>query len=200
MIRALALCLALWAGGASAEPAPAIDAMRDGGAVIFLRHAATNQDEIDTGRLYDRPGQRNLSEAGRRQARALGEAFAALDIRFTRILASPVYRATDTAALAFGEGGFEISMEIVADEYAGAALGAMLRATDRLLSETPPAGENLLLVGHRIPLQMVTGDPFPDARLPEGAMAVFRTEGGARRLVGIVTADALFAAAGVVVE
>lgn len=49
--------------------------MQDGGAVVFLRNAETDYSQIDTGRLNDRAGQRNLSEAGRIQARELGAAF-----------------------------------------------------------------------------------------------------------------------------
>ena len=57
-----------------------VAAMQDGGTVIYLRHAATNHDEIDTGRLGDRAGQRNLSAAGIEQARALGPASRKLGI------------------------------------------------------------------------------------------------------------------------
>ena len=91
---------------AQAAPAQLIAAMREGRKVVFLRHATTVQEQIDTGRLGDRAGQCNLSPAGIEQARALGRAFRALDIRFGRILVSPVFRARDTAELAFGTGSF----------------------------------------------------------------------------------------------
>ena len=71
-----ALLVALATAGA--EPAAAqseaeilLAAMQDGGKVIYLRHAATNQNQVDTGRLGDRAGQRNLSAAGIAQAKAL---------------------------------------------------------------------------------------------------------------------------------
>ena len=130
-MRALlvALTLLLTAATVRADGADRlVVAMQAGGTVVYLRHAATDERAVDTGRLYDRAGQRNLSAAGIAQARALGEAFRALDIRWSRILASPVYRASDTAHLAFGEDAVEVTMDIVADDYAGEAFRPMLAA------------------------------------------------------------------------
>src|SRR5688500_8213984 len=70
-----------------------VAAMQDGGKVIYMRHAATNQNEVDTGRLGDRAGQRNLSAAGIAQAKALGDAFRSLNIPLGEILAK-IGRAT----------------------------------------------------------------------------------------------------------
>lgn len=173
-----------------------IEAMQQGGTVIFLRHAATDESEIDTGRLGDRAGQRNLSSEGREQARALGRALRALGVPLDRILASPVFRSRDTAEIAFGPDEVEVTMDLVADDYAGTGLRRMLAATARLLAAEPPAGTNLLLTGHRTPLETVTGQPFPDSVLPEGAMAVFRPEDGGARLLGTLSAEELVGAAG----
>jgi phosphohistidine phosphatase SixA len=178
-----------------ATPAELIAAMKQGGKVIFLRHAATVSTQIDTGRLNDRPGQRNLSPDGIAQARELGRAFRALDIQFDEILASPVFRARDTAELAFGGDRIRITMDVVADDYAGTHLQAMLRATERHLRAPPRAGTNRLLIGHRTPLEMVTRRAFPDSVLPEGAMAVFVPETTGYRLLGTLTAAQLGAAA-----
>ena len=168
--------------------------MREGGKVVFLRHSTTVQEQIDTGRLGDRAGQRNLSPAGIEQARALGRAFRALDIRFGRILASPVFRARDTAEFAFGAGSFTESMEVVADDYAGGRVDFMVESTRRLLRTPPAGGANVLIVGHRTPLEMVTRQRFPDTILPEGAMAVFMPMGSEARLMGTLTAEQLIAA------
>jgi phosphohistidine phosphatase SixA len=165
--------------------------MQDGGKVIYLRHAATNQKEIDTGRLGDRAGQRNLSAAGIAQARALGNAFRTLNIPMGEILASPVFRARDTAELAFGADRIAITMDIVADDYAGSNLRAMLQATSRLLRAFTPPGDNRILVGHRTPLELVLKRSFPDSVLPEGAMAVFLPNGAASepKLLGTIAAE-----------
>ena len=165
--------------------------MQDGNKVIYLRHAATDQKEVDTGRLGDRAGQRNLSPAGLTQARALGDAFRSLHIPMGEILASPVFRARDTAELAFGADQIEVSMDIVADDYAGPNLRAMLQATSRLLRAFTPPGDNRILVGHRTPLELVLKRSFPDTVLPEGAMAVFLPDGVASEptLLGTITAE-----------
>jgi phosphohistidine phosphatase SixA len=181
------------AGDSRVTPAQLVAAIRQGGKVVFLRHSKTVESQVDTGRLGDRAGQRNLSPAGIDQARALGRAFRELDIRFGRILASPVFRARDTAELAFGAGGFTESMEVVADDYAGGQVAFMVESTERLLRTPPPAGANLLIVGHRTPLEMVTKRQFPDTILPEGAMAVFLPLGNEARLLGTLTAEELIA-------
>jgi phosphohistidine phosphatase SixA len=181
---------------AQASPEELVAAMKEGGKVIFLRHAATNADEIDTGELGNRPGQRNLSSDGIEQAKALGDAFRETEISFSRILTSPVFRARDTAELAFGAENIEITMELVADDYAGPQLQFMIESTRRLLGTTPLANTNILLIGHRTPLQMVTGQGFPDSILPEGAMAVFEPAGGDTELLGTLAAENLFSIAG----
>jgi phosphohistidine phosphatase SixA len=192
-----ALCAPLGAtiAHAQATPAQLVAAMREGGKVVFLRHARTVAEQVDTGRLGDRAGQRNLSPQGIEQARALGRAFKDLDIRFGRIIVSPVFRARDTAELAFGAGNFTESMEVVADEYAGGQVNFMVESTRRLLRTPPPSGANLLIVGHRTPLEMVTRQQFPDTVLPEGAMAVFAPTDSEGRLLGTLEAEELAAVA-----
>jgi len=162
--------------------------MQDGGKVIYLRHAATNQGEVDTGRLGDRAGQRNLSSAGREQAREIGRAFQALRIPVNEVLASPVFRARDTAEMAFGQAQVMVTLDLVADDYAGAELRRMLDATRRLLRTSAGPGMNRIMVGHRTPLEIVMGRSFPDSVLPEGGMAVFRPGGDTPQLLGTISA------------
>ena len=109
------------------------------------------------GRLGDRAGQRNLSAMGIAQAKALGNAFRTLHIPMGEILTSPVFRARDTGELAFGTGRIEVTMDLVADDYAGsrANLQRMLDATRRHLRMITPPGDNRILIGHRTPFEMV---------------------------------------------
>ena len=167
--------------------------MQDGGKVIYLRHAATNQNQVDTGRLGDRAGQRNLSAAGIAQAKALGTAFRTLQIPMGQILASPVFRARDTGELAFGADRIEVTMDLVADDYAGPNLKTMLNATRQRLRTVTPPGDNRILIGHRTPLEMVLQRSFPDAILPEGGMAVFLPNGFGNepQLLGTISAERL---------
>jgi phosphohistidine phosphatase SixA len=196
-ILALALfgCAAWRCAAAQTPPSSLIAAMQKGGLVLFLRHAATVATQIDTGRLGDRAGQRNLSPEGIRQAREIGESLRALQVPLAEILASPVFRARDTGELAFGADRVRVTMDIVADDYAGGGVQKMVAETRQLLTTAPPDGQNRLLIGHRTPLQLVTGQPFTDSMLPEGAIAVFSPGGGAPRLVGTVTSAELAAAA-----
>lgn len=186
----LAAAVARHARAQTADAGALVAAMQRGGLVIFMRHAATVATQIDTGRLGDRAGQRNLSDQGRQQARDLGEAFRALRIPLDEILASPVFRSRDTAELAFGADRIRVTAELVADDYTD-NVGAMVAATRRLLTTPPPTGRNRLLIGHRIPLQMVTNRSYSDAELPEGGMALFTPGGGQPRLLGTLSAGAL---------
>jgi phosphohistidine phosphatase SixA len=182
--------LIAWATPATAQSEAEIlvAAMQDGGKVIYLRHAATNQEEIDTGRLGDRAGQRNLSPVGIQQAKEIGRAFRELHIPANEILASPVFRARDTAELAFGVDSVMVTMDVVADEYAGRELKRMLEAIPRLLRTSAGPGMNRIMVGHRTPLEIVMKRSFPDTVLPEGGMAVFQPGEDTPRLLGTISA------------
>lgn len=79
-------------------------ALQEGGAVAVIRHARAPGVGDPAGfRLEDCATQRNLSEAGRAQARALGAEFKARGIDARRVLSSRWCRALETAHLAFGE-------------------------------------------------------------------------------------------------
>jgi phosphohistidine phosphatase SixA len=171
-----------------------VAAMQDGNKVIYLRHATTDQRQIDTGRLGDRSGQRNLTPEGIRQAENLGRALRALRVPLNEILASPVFRARDSAERAFGEDQVKVTMDLVADDYAGNQLNRMIEATKRLLRTVPGPGMNRILVGHRTPLERVIGRMFPDSVLPEGAMAVF-LPGAPPHLLGTITTERVVQAA-----
>jgi broad specificity phosphatase PhoE len=81
------------------------DLLRAGGQVVIVRHAATTPGVGDPPgfRLDDCTTQRNLSDAGRRDARELGAAFSARGIPVAAVLSSRWCRCLETARLAFGE-------------------------------------------------------------------------------------------------
>src|SRR6185503_13331091 len=103
-VLACAVLILAAAGPAVADDEALWTLLRAGGQVIMLRHAGT------IGTFGDPPGfrfddcstQRNLTEAGREQARKIGEAFRAREIPIARVLSSPWCRCLDTARLAFG--------------------------------------------------------------------------------------------------
>jgi broad specificity phosphatase PhoE len=99
----LFLALAAACGAARADDA-LWEQLRAGGLVVFIRHAETDPGVGDPPgfRLEDCKTQRNLSPAGREQARRLGEAFRRGRVPVGQVLASEWCRCRDTATLAFG--------------------------------------------------------------------------------------------------
>jgi phosphohistidine phosphatase SixA len=178
------------------EAAALIAALRAGNVVVVMRHGITDRSQVDTGDLSRREGQRNLSDAGRAQSRRTGEAIRRLGIPLGQVLASPVFRARDTAELAFGDRA-RIEDNLTADDYTpDAALLARRIAWLRARSGRPSApGATDILVGHIVPLGMVLGRGLAQAEYPEGSLAVFAPGETAGRLLGILAADTLWAAA-----
>jgi phosphohistidine phosphatase SixA len=131
--------------------------LRAGGQVVLVRHGLT-----DPG-VGDPPGfqldqcstQRNLSEAGRREAEKLGQVLRARGVPVADVLASPWCRCRDTARLAFGR-----------DAKVEAALGNLYGrpaeegpqvAKLRQLVRRPAGGGNLFLVTHGSTIYAATG-------------------------------------------
>jgi phosphohistidine phosphatase SixA len=177
LFRCLPLLLAaLVASPAAAAPAELLQALRQGGLVIFLRHAETGPPHPDQAAavIGDCATQRMLTEAGRAQATAIGEAFRALDLPVARVLASPFCRTMETAVLAFGQAVPDLALSLPRHVDAAAHV-AMGRALAGLLATAPagPGASNLVLVGHSYHL-IAAGGPRPE---PQGAAAVLRPDG-----------------------
>ena len=103
MLRAFVLALLL-----CTAPAHADDALwallQQGGQVVLIRHAVTDPGVGDPPgfKLDDCSTQRNLSDAGRAEARRLGASLREHGIPVARVLASPWCRTLETARIAFG--------------------------------------------------------------------------------------------------
>jgi len=78
--------------------------LRAGGLVVLMRHASTVAGNGDPPnfRLDDCSTQRNLSDAGRDEARRIGERFRKERVPVERVYTSPWCRCRETATLAFG--------------------------------------------------------------------------------------------------
>jgi phosphohistidine phosphatase SixA len=88
-------------------PAAAEDlwaALREGGLVVMIRHTITTPGVGDPAgfRLDDCATQRNLTDAGRADARQIGAAFRARGVDVGPVLSSRWCRCLETARLAFG--------------------------------------------------------------------------------------------------
>lgn len=144
--------------GTTLRGKPLAEALRQGGYVVYFRHAVTNANQADA----DRPdfarceSQRNLSDDGRRMAHEIGIAFKTLGIGVGKVVSSPYCRAADTAELAFGR--HEVSPVL----YFAVGVGKEERTRQseklrQMLSAPPAAKTNTILVGHNANLKEATG-------------------------------------------
>lgn len=164
-----------------------IAALKNGGYLVYFRHAATDFSKNDEKMrdFDDCANQRNLTDDGRSQAKRIGIAWRALGLPVGKVHASPFCRTRETAELAFGR-----------YERAAEARGGPGTATDadryRPLSEllaTPPAkGVNDIVVSHGNPFRALHPDlPY----LQEGEGAIIRPLGAGRHdVIGRITFDA----------
>ncbi|HJU74714.1 MAG TPA: histidine phosphatase family protein [Gemmatimonadaceae bacterium] len=115
--------------------------LKQGGYTILLRHARTDhsyRDDPRTAPLDDRTKQRNLSDAGIADAKAIGVVMRQAGVPFAEIVSSPMFRAKETAQMAFGEP--TLSSELMS-----------LTATPEqraLVAKAPRSGANRVIVTH----------------------------------------------------
>jgi len=148
-----------------------LDELRNGGLVIYLRHAATDPSgPADEDAEIERcETQRNLSAKGRDQATRIGRAFVALGIHVGSVVSSPFCRCLETARLAFGHADIagDLFFSIDADARQTRRLSESLR---RMLATPPAPHTNAVIVSHTANLREATGI-WPK---PEGVAYVFR--------------------------
>ncbi len=105
LLRGLTCLAALGpAAAAASDEAAFVQALRAGRCALLIRHAMTEPGIGDPHgfSLAVCSSQRQLSEAGREQARAMGRWFVQQGLRPERVLSSAWCRCKDTADLAFG--------------------------------------------------------------------------------------------------
>ena len=161
-----------------AASADVLQQLRQGGFVLYLRHAATDNskpDRLPAVDLKDCTTQRPLSDMGRAQAVRIGQAMRAARIPIYRIHVSPLCRGKDTAAAAFPGRTVEVDLMLIYTSYLTDAQKAPIVAnTRRLLSEPVAAGSNRLVIAHGPNLMDLMGY-FPR----EGTLVLFRPRGEA---------------------
>lgn len=179
---ALALLLVVLAGcgGAGAPaageqlgPVQLVQALQEGGLVVYLRHAATDrsQEDTQTADLTTCEGQRNLTAAGRAQARLIGASFRALRIPVGDVRSSEYCRTRQTAELAFGDVELEPQLTGFPNE-GDPGFAARVQSTRDLLGDAPASGENTVLVAHVKNIEAAAG-----ISIEEGELAVFEPLG-----------------------
>jgi len=172
LMRARLLALLLLCTPAWAEPdAALLGRLREGGYVLYLRHTSTDFSQSDSRMtsFEDCASQRNLTDRGRDEARAIGEHVRRLKIPIGEVLASPYCRTMETARLAFGKATASNNVR-GGPSTDDAGRYAALR---KLLSTRIPSASNLVISSHGNPFVAVAGPPY----LAEGEIAVVRPEG-----------------------
>jgi phosphohistidine phosphatase SixA len=164
-----------------AEQQRLIGALRSGGYIIYFRHGATdpNQTDSDPSNLTNCATQRNLTDAGRAQARFIGEAFRSLGIPVGTVLSSQYCRAIEYSQIAFNAASPDRSLNLT-DPLGDYDKADSVRSIKRLLATPPMPGMNTILVSHSPNIRLAT-----DVDLPvEGEAAIFRVQGaGTNKLI-----------------
>lgn len=163
-----------------------VSALRQGGYVLVMRHASS--PPVKPGKAEADPGnpnrERQLDQAGRDAAQAMGQAIQALHIPVGNVISSPAYRALETARLA----GFASPMtfkELAEGEKGMNAKIGTEQATflRHRAEERPPAGTDTVVVTHTPNIKAAFGKEA--AGIISGEALVFRPDGkGGTTLVG----------------
>lgn len=189
--------IAIAAPGAPAgelEGKALVEALRGGGFNIYFRHAATDwgqEDRVERAGDWtscDPAEMRQLSSQGRATARRIGDAIGALGVPVAKVLSSEYCRAWETARLMdlgpVTQTRDIMNMRVVA--YVGGR-DAVVRRARRVLAQPPPAGANVVVVGHGNLMRAATG-----AYASEGGSGVYAPRSGSERgfeLVARLSAD-----------
>jgi virginiamycin B lyase len=178
--------LLVTSGSAGSASPRLVEQLKRGGLVLVLRHVATDQSKQDEDPvdLAVCATQRNLSAAGRAQARAIGRAVERLHLRIGTVLTSRFCRTRETARLAFGRGKVEPALLNTITAAHDERWRRQIRAVRRLIGMRPAPGTLTVLVTHGVVVSDATG-----LTLEEGETLVFRPSNGGYRLVGRVAPD-----------
>src|SRR5690606_12228123 len=196
LMRALLLTLvafllsdtAAWAQ--SGDGAEVIGRLRQGGYVIAMRHASSPRTPPDAANANPRNTnrERELDANGLATARAMGDAWRALEIPIGTVLTSPTFRAVQTVEAL----GLEPTREVdeLGDGGAGMAPDTEGRRSEWLrntAAQPPQAGTNTLLVTH---LPNLTG-AFGDAArgMTDGEALILMPQDGRATVVTRIKID-----------
>ncbi len=188
IIAILALCC--WAVGAGAQNPPpgtpafqetlatraTLEALRQGGYVLYMRHGNTDNSRPDRAPqvdLNDCSTQRPLNEEGRRVTAEVGRAIRQARIPLGEIFVSPLCRAKESAQAAFGK-DFQVHEQLMyTANLTSEQKKPILATTRKLLSEPVPAGVNRVIVAHAPNMADLMGFFVK----PEGTVVVIRPRG-----------------------
>ncbi|MEM7192949.1 MAG: histidine phosphatase family protein [Pseudomonadota bacterium] len=165
-----------------------IEAMQKGGTVIYIRHASTEKDYADqvSAKMGNCATQRTLSEAGWKEAKAIGRAFKKNKVPHDSVVSSEYCRAWQTADLAFNEYDKNAALNFApAEEYTEEQWAGMKNNIMPLLTKAPKEGTNAIIVAHDDPFEAATGI-YPE---PMGVTYVIMPKGDSFEILGSIAPD-----------
>ncbi|MEL7232123.1 MAG: hypothetical protein AAGJ85_06395 [Pseudomonadota bacterium] len=171
-----------------------IDAVKEGGYVLYVRHERTEiPSRADD---YTRPpnecrAQRNLSVSGVAAAYETGAVIRDIGIPIGRVVSSPMCRAAETSRYMFGV-DYELDTRLMhhdPSENSARNMAVAVEEAKAVLSEVGPnlEGTNIVLVGHGGTIRRATG-----LSVTEGEIAVLQvSDTGEIKALGQLTGSAL---------
>lgn len=153
-----------------AQGAEVLRLLNEPGTHAIMRHAlAPGTGDPDNFRLRDCATQRNLDQAGRAQAMAIGSAFRAAGVEFDRVFSSQWCRCLETAKI-LGLGDVEELPALNSFFEDRSTAESQTRSALRFLHGLGE-NENVLLVTHQVNITALTGQ-FPSS----GEVLLIRTD------------------------
>ena len=160
------------------EKSSLLASIKEGGYIIYFRHATTERDYADQAdplmRLDDCNSQRKLSTQGINESHKIGMAFALKDIPIGEIIVSEYCRSWKTANFAFGEWTQKDSRLnfLPYEEYTEDHVALMKKNVIPLLTRSPLQGTNTIIIGHDDVFEAATGI-YPE---PQGIAYILQPE------------------------
>jgi broad specificity phosphatase PhoE len=164
------------------QSVPALrEPLKAGGYVIVVRHGATPPDQADTDPLHleNVAAQRQLTDKGRADAKALGDALKQAGIPLGKVISSKFNRAIETARLISGKEP-ETTFDVTLGQLVVTGIETSRRAQAlRAMAATPPeAGTNTLIVTHYPNILDAFGRDWFEVR--EGEASIFKPDGAGK--------------------
>ena len=152
--------------------------LRTGGYTVMLRHARTDYSVQEPQGTVpaERSAQRNLSDEGIRDAALMGVVFRKYGISFAEIIASPMFRAVETAEMAAGKPKTTMALRVFPSTPEQAAL----------VKTAPKPGTNRLLVTHHFVIETHVPGVKPGDVGESEAAVVGHAPDGTPQLIGLI--------------
>ncbi|MFN3869671.1 MAG: histidine phosphatase family protein [Hyphomicrobiaceae bacterium] len=178
VVAASGAASAAYGAGIAAADETAWNALRSDGAIVLFRHATAPGIGDPAGmRIGDCATQRNLNEAGRAEARGIGQAFRDRSVSVGKVLTSQWCRCAETAELAFpGAVTPEPAFNSFFEDRAQS--GPQTEAARSILGQWRGPGA-LVVVTHQVNIDALTG-----AYTASGEGVVVRVADGAISVIG----------------